>query len=183
MHTKIGAGREIKRLDQHLWEGEQVRAMSSGTYGPGNGLIVLTDRRLLFVKDGMMHKATEDFPLEKVSSVKWSSGLMMGSITVFASGNKAEIKNVNKDDGKMITDAVRAVISGQTPPVQATTPLPGAPTAPDPGSPSSVGTMPQDREDQPDVYERLRKLTELRNAGMVTQEEFDAKKAELLSQM
>jgi hypothetical protein len=27
--------------------------MAGGTYGPGIGLVVLTDRRLLFVKDGM----------------------------------------------------------------------------------------------------------------------------------
>ena len=32
----------------------------------------------------------------------------LGTITVFASGNKAEITQVQKQDGKAITDAVRA---------------------------------------------------------------------------
>jgi predicted Zn-dependent peptidase len=36
---------------------------------------------------------------------------------------------------------------------------------------------------QPDVFEQLRKLAELRDAGIVTAEEFDAKKAELLSRL
>lgn len=31
----------------HLWEGEAVDQMTTGTYGNGNGLVVLTDRRLL----------------------------------------------------------------------------------------------------------------------------------------
>lgn len=34
-----------------------------------------------------------------------------GAITIFASGNKTEIKNVNKDDGKEIVDLVRARLS------------------------------------------------------------------------
>jgi len=102
MRVKIGAGREIKRLAGYLWEGEAVEQMTTGTYGKGTGLVVLTDRRLLFVQDGMMSKTTEDFPIDKVSSVQWTSGLVMGEIIIFASGNKSDIKNVNKDDGKEI---------------------------------------------------------------------------------
>src|SRR6476619_2156053 len=93
MHTKVGSGKETKRLVEHLWEDEHVERMTQGTYGRGTGLLVQTDRRLLFLKEGMT-KQTEDFPLDKISSVQWSSGLVQGTITIFASGNKAEIKNV-----------------------------------------------------------------------------------------
>ena len=54
MRVKLGGGREIKRLTEHLWEGEAVERMTTGSYGNGTGLIVLTDRRLLFVQDGVM---------------------------------------------------------------------------------------------------------------------------------
>jgi hypothetical protein len=165
MRIKMGAGREIKHLQEHLWEQEQVRAMTTGTYGPGTGLVVLTGRRLLFVKDGVISKATEDFPLEKISSVQWSSGLASGTITIFASGNKAEIKNVNKDDGKSLTDLLRAVITGQ----------------------AAVGARadesPTGGSSSEDIFDQLRKLGELRDAGIVTAEEFEKKKAELLSRM
>ncbi len=97
---KLGGGREIKRLTEHLWEAETVERMTTGAYGNGTGLIVLIDRRLLFVQDGVMSKKSEDCPLDKVSSVQWGSGMMLGAITIFASGNKSEIKNVNKDDGR-----------------------------------------------------------------------------------
>ena len=110
MHSKLGAGKEIKRLVGHLWEDEHVERMTKGAYGSATGLIVLTDRRLIFVKEGMTKK-TEDFPLDKVSSVQWSSGLMLGTITIFASGNKAEIKNVAKEEGKGMVDHVRQRLS------------------------------------------------------------------------
>lgn len=168
MRVKFGGGREIKRLVTHLWEGEEVRWMTTGYYGKGNGLIVLTDRRLLFVMDGVMSKQTEDFPLDKISSVQWNSGLAMGTIIVFASGNKAEIKNVQKDDGKQITDLIRARLSGGpdalASPQVATQPAVTVPTAVDP-------------------IAQLRQLGELRDAGILTEDEFASKKAEILARM
>ncbi len=155
MRARFGAGREIKKLTDHLWEGEQVQAMTSGAYGRGTGLVVLTDRRLLFVQDGVLSKTTEDFPLSKVSSVQWSSGLALGTVVVFASGNKAEIKNVQKDDGKAIVDAMRDRLSRADAPTTAA----------------------------PDVAGQLRQLGELRDAGVLTAEEFAAKKAEILARL
>jgi hypothetical protein len=149
MRVKFGAGREIKRLIDHLWEGETVDRMTTGTYGKGTGLVVLTDRRLLFVQDGVMSKTTEDFPMDKVSSVQWTSGMMLGSVVIFASGNKSEIKNVNKDDGKEMVDKIRHRIS--------------APTAP--------AAAPAVADVRADPIEQLRRLGELRDAGVVTPEE------------
>jgi Bacterial PH domain/Short C-terminal domain len=164
MRVKLGGGKEIKRLVGHLWEDEHVERMTTGAYGAGTGLLVVTDRRLLFIKEGAMSKKSEDFPLEKVSSVQWSSGMVTGTITIFASGNKAEIKNVNKDDGKAITDLMRHRLSAPKPTATA----------------SSAAEAPTAAADIPD---QIRKLGELRDAGVLTADEFEAKKAELLSRM
>jgi hypothetical protein len=163
MSYKLGSKREIKKLAEHLWENEQVDLITGGTYGAGTGIVVLTDRRLCFLKDGLLSKTSEDFPLGKISSVQWSAGMLLGKIIVFASGNKAEIVNVQKTDGKAITDAVRARLSEA--------PAPAA------ESPAAAATP------APDVYEQLAKLGELRTAGIVTDAEFEAKKAELLSRI
>jgi hypothetical protein len=163
MRVKLGAGREIKRLMNYLWEGETVDRMTTGTYGKGTGLVVLTDRRLLFVQDGIMSQTSEDFPMDKVSSVQWASGMVMGKVTIFASGNKSEITNVNKEDGKEIVDKIRHLLSApreQTPLRPAASPPPAA-----------------------DPIEQLKRLGELRDAGVLTPEEFDAKKADLLGRM
>jgi Bacterial PH domain/Short C-terminal domain len=163
MRTKIGAGREIKKLTGYLWEDETVDLMAGGTYGSGQGLLALTDRRLLFLKDGVFSKTTEDFPMEKISSVQWSSGFGTGTLTVFASGNKAKIKNVQKDDGRQIADTIRERLSGKA--------------APSPQREEAGAAH------QPDIYEQLAKLGKLRDAGVLTPEEFDTKKAELLSRL
>jgi Short C-terminal domain len=92
--------------------------------------------------------------------------MMLGKITVFASGNKAEINNVSKADGKAITDAVRARL----------TEMP-APT------PTQLSPATSAGEPKPDIYEQLAKLGELRKAGVLTDEEFEAKKVELLGRI
>jgi hypothetical protein len=62
MSVKVGAGRELKKLTEHLWHDEQVKEMTSGFYGGGQGLVVLTDRRLMFIKEGIVSRTSEDFP-------------------------------------------------------------------------------------------------------------------------
>ncbi len=115
MHQDYGSGREVKRLHQHLWENEDVDSICVGTYGRGQGLLVLTNRRLFFLHLGAVRGTTEeDFPFAKISSVKWSSGIISGTVTVSLAGNsEAEIRNVNRQDGKAITDRARAVIAGE----------------------------------------------------------------------
>ena len=92
--------------------------MAGGNYGPhlrpyppGRGLLVLTHRRLLFLKDSTGKKFTKDFPLEEITSVEWSSRGLTGHVIVSAGGEKAEIKHVDKNDGKLITDLVSRVIN------------------------------------------------------------------------
>jgi hypothetical protein len=165
MNMTIGSKREMKRLPEHLWEGETVAQMTGGSYGNGTGLIVLTDRRLFFFQDGVMSKKSEDFPFTKISSVQWSSGLMFGSIVIFASGNKAEISNVDKKDGKAMVDTVRGMLSA----VEQSAPTPAT------ASPASAPAV--------SLIDQIRQLGELWDAGIVTPEEFEAKKAELLSRI
>lgn len=139
----MGAGRELKKLADHLWVNETVEMLCVGTYGRGQGLLTLTNTRLLFLFDGLVGGTSEDFPLDKISSIQWSKGMVMGTITIFASGNKAEVKNVNNDDGKAITDRVRAIISGQAsaglPQQSAPTPLSNqGPSSPPPPPPPGI---------------------------------------------
>lgn len=165
MATKLGAGRETKRLVEYLWEDEKVDLLASGTYGPGQGLLALTDRRLIFIKDGVMSKTTEDFPMDRISSVQWSSGVLFGKLMVFASGNKAEIKSVDKSDGKRIADTIRDRLS-RRPQGTAAAPLENRQVMGD-----------------EDVYEQLSRLAELRDAGVISNSDFEAKKAELLGRI
>lgn len=163
MSMTMGGGRELRKLPDHLHEGERVDLIATGAYEDqlATGIVVLTNQRLMFMKDGVLFKGFEDFPLDKITSVQWSSGPLSGTITVFASGNQAVITELEKPDGLAICDAVRARLT-----------KPPRPSVDGDGSAA-----------KPDVLDQLAKLGELHSAGVLTDTEFTAKKAELLGRI
>lgn len=155
IQSKLGIGKELKTLDAELWEGEQVARIVGGTYGKGNGIVVLTDRRVLFYFRGVVSAQTEDFPLDKISSIDFKSGLLLGEITVYVSSQKATIKNVEKEGGKLLVDEARAAISHHA-------------------APSAASTSAADQ---------LLKLKQLHDAGVLSADEYEAKRAPLIAQL
>lgn len=109
---RLGSGREIRKLVTYLWEGETVLRLVTGQYAGKTGLLARTDRRLLFLKDGVLSQSTETFAYDKISSVQWSAGMMFGKIKVYTSGNVAEIINVPKQDGRLMVDEVTNQLAG-----------------------------------------------------------------------
>lgn len=154
------AGKELKKLPEVLWEGEKVRELVQGRYEEKQGILVLTDRRLIFLEEGVFRSRIEDFPLDKISSVQSSKGMMFSKIIIFASGNKATIDQVApKDTAVHLAETLRADLS----------------------TPNTSG--PDTGPAQPDVMDQLKKLGELKEAGVLTPEEFESKKAELLKRL
>ncbi|WP_309029115.1 PH domain-containing protein [Streptomyces alfalfae] len=165
LQSAIGSKREIQRLPEVLWEGETVEMLSPGLYGKGNGLVAMTSQRLIFLKHGIMSQQVEDFPYSRISSVQWSGGMLMGTMIVFASGNKAEIKQMPKDAGKALADALRARLADA---VQA--PAAGVQQA----APAPAGG---------DVASRLATLDQLRAAGAITDEEYRDRRGKILDSL
>ncbi|MBT2383313.1 PH domain-containing protein [Streptomyces sp. ISL-11] len=160
LNNTFGAKREIKRLPEVLWEGELIDMLATGTYANGTGIVAMTNMRLLFLKHGVMSQTVEDFPYGKVSSAQWHGGIVMGTLTVYTSGNRADIKNMPKDQGKAIADKLRMRIAQGTQPGAA--PVPASP-APGQGQ---------------DAASRLATLDQLRAAGAITDAEYrDRRKA------
>ncbi|MGW3651884.1 PH domain-containing protein [Streptomyces sp. NPDC000878] len=162
LSSTVGTKREIQHLPEVLWEGETVEMLATGVYGKGNGLLVMTNQRLVFYFHGVMSQKVEDFPYRSVSSVQWSGGMLMGTLTVFASGNKAEIKQVPKDQGKALADLLRQRISEAT-----SAPTQAAPAAAPAG----------------DIASRLATLDQLRAAGAITDEEYRDRRTKILDSL
>jgi hypothetical protein len=175
MPSALGTGREVRNLESYLWEGETVERMVGGQYGKGTGLLVLTDRRLLFVVHGVMSQQSEDFPIERVASIQWSAGMIMGTITIFASGNKAEIKNVEKKAGKLLVDIVRDRVNNNGAAFGGAAPATSAPTG--------AATVVSPVTEEGDIIDQIRRLGDLHAAGILTDEEFTSKKTELLGRL
>lgn len=149
------ARKEIKELPKILWEDEEIVNLVQGFYNNGTGLLIATNRRLIFVDKGMLWGVkVEDFPYDKISSIQYETGILMGEIDIFASGNRAEIKKITKAKVRPFAESVRARISGASTPKKQT---------------------------EEDKYSKLEKLAELKEKGILSEKEFEAEKKKLLS--
>lgn len=163
MGWRLGGNRELKNLAGHLHDHETVRFIAQGTYESKQGILVLTDLRLLFLFHGMISQAKEDFPLRLISSVQTKSGLVTGELRVFVSGNSSSISGIVKSDLGPLADEIRQGMSAQDARLPPAQPTDAAPTS--------------------DPFEALQKLAALRDAGVLDEAEFAAKKQEILVRM
>lgn len=159
--SKLMSGRSIEELPKILWEDEAIEDAVSGSMHKKNGLVIATNKRLIFISKGLIGGSVEDIPYDKMSSIQYDTGLIMGGISVFTSGNKIEIENVQKPRVRPFAERLRARVTAAQQSAAA------APAGPVSG-------------DGPDPAEQLRKFAALRDDGIITDEDFEAKKRELL---
>jgi len=165
--------RVLRQAEEHLEESEQVLGAVLGAYettrlgmdAVRNGVLLATDRRVVMFGKRRGGFELESFPYEHISSFEQGRTLMGSTIRMFASGNTVEVKYVN--DRRAMAELVSVVKSrmGRS----AAQPAAVAPVAPIAG--------------QPDLLDAIRKLGELRDAGLLTDDEFQAKKAQLLARL
>jgi len=147
--------RELKALPSILWEDERIEAAVQGLYNSKMGMLVATDRRLIFVDKGLFGGLTvEDFPYDRITSIQYETGLVQGKIRVYASGNRADIEAVTKALVQPFAESIRARIS----------------------SGSSATKTAVD-----DIVGKIERLGELRAQGVLSDEEFSAAKARLIA--
>lgn len=167
----------VGQAKDHLEQGETVRAAVQGQYEVKimgtdtvrTGVLIATDRRLVFYAKKLGGYDLESFPYRSISSFEQSKNMMGHAVTFFASGNRVHMKWIPiSTDLAHFTSAVK----------QAMAPEPSAPV-PDP----TIVAAPAPSRGGGDVMTQLKQLGELRDAGIVTPEEFDAKKAELLGRL
>jgi hypothetical protein len=172
-HESDGGGSTVTKVDKlvtqaqaHLEPGEEVLAAVAGAYetkrlgqeSVRNGSLIATDRRLLFFAKKLGGYELESFPYHNISSFEQAKALVMGhSVNFFASGNNVTVKWIK--DAQALGELVGVVKARMG--SKAETP---------------VGT-------EPDVMDQLRKLGELRDAGVLSTDEFESKKAKLLDQI
>jgi putative oligomerization/nucleic acid binding protein len=189
----LGA-KEAKIRDQNMIQGERVLGQVVGNYGQA---VIATTHKVLVVKTGMMAgqtfggKATS-FDYRNIMGVEVRTGFIRGEFEVIVGGlptprgnrsrdrvKAAESPNaiifdqVNQKVFQMIAAQIR-MMAGQLPaPVGHSTATAGPPQAAAPNQASSQVPIP----------EQIRQLAELHAAGILTDVEFAAKKAELLRRM
>ena len=164
--------REINELPSILWEDELPERIIQGFYAKGNGILVATNKRLVFVDKGMMWGLrVEDFPYDKISSIEYNTGLIFGEITIYTSGNRSKIEQVEKGQCREFAEYVRARITSvmaSRSAVQQVAVSAAAAVQPGPGAGS------------PEIMAQLERLGQLKMQGLLDEAEFKAAKAKLL---
>lgn len=104
--------KEIAELPTIIPEDEQIFGLVQGKYNGGQGILVATNKRLLFVDKGLFYGLkVEDFGLDKISSIQYETGIFYTDIKIIASGNIAKISNVENSSGREFCEKVRVKLS------------------------------------------------------------------------
>lgn len=155
----------VKLAKEHLDEGEDVSYSVLGAYETKmmgkdtvrNGVMLATDKRLFFYGKRTFGYDIEVFPYENVSSIEMGKGMMGHSIAFFSSGNKVKMKWINHGDIQGFIAHVKGSI----------------------GKSSAKGQVAATQETA-SAADEIKRFAELRDSGVITEEEFDAKKKQLL---
>jgi hypothetical protein len=152
----FGTKKEIRYLPEILASDEMFQGLTSGLMDGNTWLIALTDRRIIFLDKGMIYGLKQkEVPLEKINSIEQKTGIMFGEIAIWDGASRMEIKNVMKKTVKPFVAAVNSALTDRRAP--------------------SLSASPQ-----PSVAEQLRELADLRDKGVLTDDEFAEQKRKLL---
>jgi hypothetical protein len=152
------ARKEINELPKILADNEFIDHIVQGTYNGGQGILVSTNRRLIFIDKGFLYGLkVEDFPLDKISSIQYETGLLLGNIKIHTSGNFAKIENIEKVSARIFSEFVRNKLSQ---PKESTSQIL-----------------------QPNILDQLEKLAKLKENGIISEEEFNENKKKLLEKL
>lgn len=140
---------------------EHVTHLAGGYEGGKLHLLVLTTERVIVRKAGLIGKSV-DYGLADIASIQWvNNGFKQANtVIITATESKTEVRLVEPAEGQMFVDAVRVAVQKKKLPSTAA---------------SAVA--------KPDIVGQIRQLGELHQAGILTDEEFSAKKAELLKRL
>jgi hypothetical protein len=156
--------KNLEAIKEHLDEGETVVHCCSGLFktsmlgkdSKNNGIFAATQSRAILFGKKMFGYDMESFPMSKISAIEMSKGIFGKKINLRMSGNTAEMSMISQGDPDGFVAYVRENM----------------------GEKAAPAAAPAD-----DIPAQIQKLAALKGLGILTEDEFAAKKAELLAKM
>ena len=159
----------LKAVEDHLDQDETIQYSCWGTYNskciglwlPGilskrKGILLVTEKRAMIFGKKLFGYDLESFPLCKITAIEMSVG-MIKQITLRKSRNSAYLTSITQGLPNGVVNYIRENM-GETAAVPASAPA-------------------------EDIPAQIQKLAALKDQGILTEEEFTSKKAELLARM
>ncbi|MFC1807880.1 PH domain-containing protein [Candidatus Omnitrophota bacterium] len=149
--------KEIAYLPSILNEGEKIHAMTSGLYEGNTWLIVVTNNRLVFLDKGMIYGLKQvELPLYQISGIAHKTGIAFGKIEISTSAGSKTIDMILKQYVVKVTQTISDLAR-------------------------QASAKPATQAPQTDVASQIEKLVELKEKGILTEEEFQSQKKKLLA--
>lgn len=156
--------KQIDRAKELLQPGEEVLDVTTGmvemtltrTKTSRNGAILVTDRRVIFYTKKLGGYEMYDHAYGLLTALDYKKGAIYGNITFAASSERTRVKQVPKESVERVAKAIRERMAA-------------AQEKGRPGAGTGVSAA-----------DEIRKLAELHAEGILTDEEFAAKKQQLL---
>ena len=148
----------LKQAAEHfrLKTGEEFIATVMGaTDSFGVGVLIATNKRLVYFSKKIAGSELEIMPYSNISSIEVSEGIRGHSIQVIAAGNTFSMKWIRVGQVSELVKHVKAMI----------------------------GKNEKLLLSSSDVPDQIKKLGELKELGLLTEDEFQSKKRQLLSNM
>jgi hypothetical protein len=160
-----GYKKNLVAVEEHLDTGETIQQSCYGVFkikmlghdSANNGIFLVTEKRAMLFGKKLFGYDMESFPLSKVTAIEMSKGMWGKKITLKMSGNSAEM-TIFEGDSDALVNYIREHMGEMAAPASAPSPA-------------------------EDIPAQIQKLAALKDQGILTEEEFTAKKAELLAKM
>lgn len=152
-----GTKKEVKELPNIIHDDELITYATSGFWKGNTWLIVSTNKRILFLDKGMFFGLKQiEIPINKINSIGFKKGLILGEIEIWDGASKMKIENVSKDTLSPFVDAVNKTRN-------------------------KIDTLNNNTKSQISAADEILKFKSLLDQGIISQEEFDKKKKDLLN--
>lgn len=152
-----GTKKEVKALPDiiDISGGEKILYAANAFVATNSVLAVCTNKRVIFLDHGMIYGSkTTDIPLDVINGVSYSKGLMLGSIAVTNGATTVQIENMQPYSAEKLAETLKKAAA-------------------------KFKQQPLKPETNSDLSQ-LKELKQLLNEGIITEEEFTAKKKQIL---
>lgn len=152
--------------------------------GPRPDAVVLTNKRFILYHPGLLGVKFEDYLWRDLSDVRLSEGLLGATLSFKARGQQMQVDKLSKDEARPVyvlaqqREQEAAEIRRQRQMQEDSAKAGHIMVGQVPGAPGVGATAQTD-----DPMAKLTKLKNMLDAGLITQEEFDKKKADILASM
>lgn len=156
----FGTKKELKALPEYINSDEDIKYVTSGFYENNTILLVLTNQRMLFLDKGLVYGVNKiEIPIDKINSVSYKKGLVLSNLKMFNGAAPIEVQNIANNTIEELTKEINNAIRNYNTP-----------------SNQSVNMI----QNSFSAADEIKKFKELLDLGVITKEEFDLKKKDLL---